>query len=154
MNRNEIQELLHHRDPYLMVDQILEIDQNRISSVKKFTGEEFYLKGHFPGMPVVPGAMLQEFCTQTAGVLLTKFYSPVENYNSNNTLGWAIGVLAKVEFAKYKSVVKPSHDIISQVELVSFQENLFKFSAKVFQNDELKAHLKFQLANLKSSYLA
>lgn len=153
MNQEEVKELLHHRDPYLMVSEVLTIDENEIESVKKFSGEEFFVKGHFPDAPVVPGAMIQELCTQTAGVLITKYHSPVENYSSHSTKGWALGVLNKVEGAKYLSIVKPTKDIRAKVRLVSKIENLFKFSAEVFQEDKLKAKLKFNLVNISDEYL-
>ena len=65
MNKAEITELLHHRAPYLMVDEVSEISEKEIKTQKLYS-EEFFVPGHFPGASVVPGAMLQEFCTQSA----------------------------------------------------------------------------------------
>ena len=153
MKTEDITRLLHHREPYLMVERVTSIDQYQIEACKSFSGEEFFLQGHFPGAPIVPGAMLQEFCTQSAGVLMTKFYSPIDDYNSNETKGFAIGVLNKVEFAKYLDVVKPTSEIRCLVTLVEKQDALFKFSAKVFQGDKLKAKFKFNLAIISDEYL-
>ena len=68
---------LHHRPPYLLVDEVLEHDPHSITAALTSSGNEFYLKGHFPGTPVVPGSMMQEMCTQVAGLLITEHYSPV-----------------------------------------------------------------------------
>lgn len=153
MNTKQIKELLHHREPYLMVSEVVELGPNHIHALKKHTGDEFYIKGHFPGAPVVPGAMLQELCTQSAGLLITKHHAPVENYNSETTKGWALGVLNKVEYAKYIEIVKPDSDVAVKVDLVESEGPLFKFKAKVFQNDRLKAKLKFNLVNISDSYI-
>jgi 3-hydroxyacyl-[acyl-carrier-protein] dehydratase len=99
MNIDEVKVLLHHREPYLMVDRIDALTCHAVTGVKSHRGDEAHLAGHFPGAPVVPGAMLQELCTQSAGALITKFYSPVENYDSEKTKGHALGVLAKVAYA-------------------------------------------------------
>ncbi len=153
MNLIEIKKLLHHREPYLMVSKVDKIEADYIECSKSFSGDEFFIQGHFPGAPIVPGAMLQEFCTQSAGVLLTKFHSGVEDYDSEITKGHAIGVLNKVEYAKYLEMVKPDKTIQCKIKLVEQSEVLFKFSAKVFQGDQLKAKLKFNLVNISDKYL-
>ena len=87
MNKEQIKNILHQREPYLMVDQVLHISEKTIHTCKNHQGNEAHVQGHFPGAPVVPGAMLQEICTQSAGILITQYYSPVLNYNSNTTKG-------------------------------------------------------------------
>jgi 3-hydroxyacyl-[acyl-carrier-protein] dehydratase len=153
MKETEITKLLHHRPPYLLVSEVVEHSKTSIETIKSFSGDEFFLQGHFPGAPIVPGAMIQEFCTQSAGILLTKYHCPVENYDSETTKGHAIGVLNKVEFAKYLSIVKPMSSINAKIELISSESNLFKFKAKVFQDGTLKAKLLFNLVNISDDYL-
>ncbi len=153
MNEQEIQTLLHHRRPYLMVDKVHSLTPNQIIAEKNHHGDEAHVSGHFPGAPVVPGAMLQEICTQSAGILLTKFYSPVENYDSEKTKGHAIGVLKKVDFAKFKSITKPNKPIRSEVTLTDQVENMFKFKAKVYQDDKVMASFGFTLVNVSDEYL-
>ncbi len=153
MNQIEIQELLHHRNPYLMVSEVTNSTDREIQSIKVFSGEEFFIKGHFPGAPVVPGAMIQELCTQTAGILITKHHCPVDNYSSNKTKGWALGVLNKVNGAKYLGIVQPKGELKATVKLVDKKDNLFKFSAKVYQDEKLKAKMSFNLVNISDDYL-
>ena len=153
MKNTEIEKLLHHRAPYLMVSEVLEISDNMIRTQKIHDGNEAHIKGHFPGTPVIPGAMLQEICTQSAGILLTKYHSPVANYNSEITKGYALGVLNKVSSAKFLKIVKPTSPVIAEVYLVSNIDNLFKFKARVKQNDELVAKLSFNLMNISDEYL-
>ncbi|MGC6455425.1 MAG: 3-hydroxyacyl-ACP dehydratase FabZ family protein [Coraliomargaritaceae bacterium] len=153
MDRDQIKVLLHHREPYLMVDRVDKLTESSICGVKLHRGDESYLEGHFPGAPVVPGAMLQELCTQSASVLLTRFYSGVINYDSERTQGHAIGVLSKVGHAKYYSLVKPEGELFAQVDLIEHIGNLFKFRARVEHEGQLKAKLQFSLMNLSDTHL-
>lgn len=153
MLSTDIQKLLHHRPPYLMLDKVLELNSDSIKAQKTHVLTEGHIAGHFPGAPVVPGAMLQEMCTQAAGVLITKYHSPVANYNSGTTKGWALGVLNKVEYAKYLSIVKPNIPVQVEVRLIERLDQLFKFKANVLQNNEVKAKLKFNLMNISDSFL-
>ncbi len=148
LSENQIIEVLHQRPPYLMVNEVMSCDKNLIKSRKNFSGAEPFVLGHFPGAPVVPGAMIQELCTQSAGVLLSKFYSPVENYNSLTTKGYALGVLRKVDYAKFTKIVKPTIPLDCKVELIESVDNLFHFKAEVFQGEKRVAQLGFSLVNI------
>ncbi len=136
-----------------MVDHVIEMSPKSIESIKIHKGNEPHVLGHFPGAPVVPGAMLQEICTQSAGILITKYHSPVENYHSEKTKGWALGVLNKVEYAKFLGITKPDKEITAKVELVESLGNLFKFKAEVFQLGVLKAKFRFNLVNASDEIL-
>jgi 3-hydroxyacyl-[acyl-carrier-protein] dehydratase len=153
MDVNDIEDILHQCRPYLMVDKVLEIDKTQIKTMKIHHGDEAHVAGHFPGAPVVPGAMLQEFCTQSAGILITKFYSPIENYSSKTTRGWALGVLNRITSAKFLEITKIDMPIYAEVEIVESSLNLFKFRAKIFQDDRLKAKMSFNLVNISDDYL-
>lgn len=153
MNITQIEETLHQRRPYLMVDEVIEINKDRIKTLKVHHGDEAHIHGHFPGAPVVPGAMLQEICTQSAGILISKFYSPVKDYNSQTTKGWALGVLKKVNYAKFQEITKPDKEILAVVDLIDFEQQLFKFSAKIFQDNQLKAKFSFNLVNISDEYI-
>ena len=153
MNQTEIKKLLHHRTPYLFVENVREISSKMIQTEKVFTTEDFPIMGHFPGAPVVPGAIIQEFCTQSAGILITKYHSPVENYDSEVTKGFALGVLSRVNFAKFYQITKINTPLVAKIDLIDFENNLFKFKAKVFQNDKLTAKLSFNLSNISDEHL-
>src|SRR5215472_17586665 len=66
-----VQKILPHRYPFLLVDQVLEIERlKRIVSIKNVSANENYFQGHFPGKPILPGVLIIEAMAQTGGLLL------------------------------------------------------------------------------------
>ena len=70
MNRTELQNLLPHRDPMLLIDEITLDDQGLAHGSYTVRGDEFFLQGHFPGNPVVPGVIQCEIMGQSCALLL------------------------------------------------------------------------------------
>jgi 3-hydroxyacyl-[acyl-carrier-protein] dehydratase len=90
MNRDEIKKILPHREPMLLLDQVELVDG---ISVGKYTvkGDEFFLQGHFPGNPVVPGVILCEMMAQSACLLVneeggafTPYFTGMKNVKFKN----------------------------------------------------------------------
>jgi 3-hydroxyacyl-[acyl-carrier-protein] dehydratase len=95
----EIEAMLPHRWPFLLVDRIDEYDvaAQRIVGVKAVTATEWFFQGHFPGMPVVPGVIQVEALAQTMGVYVAK----------QPGFGDRIGLFAGIDDCRFKRVVKP-----------------------------------------------
>jgi len=71
MQRKDIEALLPHRDPFRFVDRVLEIDNSgRIVAEKDVLADEWYFRGHFPDMPLVPGVIVSEALAQASGLLV------------------------------------------------------------------------------------
>jgi 3-hydroxyacyl-[acyl-carrier-protein] dehydratase len=143
-----IQKRLHHRPPYLLIDEVIEHSSEVLIAKSLPQGEEFYLKGHFPGSPVVPGAIMQEMTTQAAGLLITEHYSPVPDYDSNTTKGWALGVLRAVHLAKYKHFARPGDILQIRVELIDNVDNSFRFKGKIEVQGKNIMFNEFTLINI------
>lgn len=76
---NDIKKILPHREPFLFVDKIIEIEEDkRVAGIKKITGEEYFFKGHFPGRPILPGVIMIEALAQLGGTLM---FNREENLN-------------------------------------------------------------------------
>jgi 3-hydroxyacyl-[acyl-carrier-protein] dehydratase len=126
-----IQKRLHHRPPYLFLSEVIEHSNQFLHAQVTPKGDEFYLLGHFPHVPIVPGAIMQEMTTQAAGLLITEHYSPVPDYDSENTKGWAMGVLRAIHMAKYKNFARPGETLNIKVELLDHIENSFRFRGHI-----------------------
>ena len=91
----EIMELIPHRKPFLFIDtcEIIKSGEEGIGS-KIFLEDEYFFKGHFPNMPIVPGVILIESMAQTAGIVVSKKY---ENYKDKSVLFMSV---SKAKFRK------------------------------------------------------
>lgn len=152
---DQIEDYLHHRPPYLLVERIVEVSAQEIKTEKTVTGNEFFLPGHFPGAPIFPGAMMQELSTQSAGILIAARYNPMEEYNTHDPRfnPYALGVLVRVSNAKYRSFAKPGDVLTVRVRLNAHTDNLFDFSATITNGERTIMQNSFRLANVESQLL-
>lgn len=95
---NEIKTILPHRYPFLLVDRVVELEEDRIVGVKCVTANEPFFEGHFPDFPVMPGVLIVEAMAQTAGILVLRCF---EDRASKRVL------LASVKEARFRKPVVP-----------------------------------------------
>lgn len=69
MNREAIEAIIPHRDPFILVDEVLQMDETHIRARKYVRADEFYFKGHFPGMPIMPGVLIVESMAQAGAIV-------------------------------------------------------------------------------------
>ena len=148
-----VEQYLHHRPPYLLVERISSCSAAEIVTEKTVTGDEFFLQGHFPGSPIFPGAMMQELTTQSAGILIAAQYNPIQTYDTSapHFNEYALGVLVRVHQARYKTFARPGDVLIVQVTLEDYLDSLFDFRASISVNNQVIMRNSFQLTNLKTS---
>lgn len=150
-----VTDYLHHRAPYLMVDRIVSIADREIVTEKKITGDEFFLAGHFPGAPIVPGAMMQEMSTQSAGILIAANFNPMKEYNTHDPFfnEYALGVLVKVGQAKYRGFARPDDVLVATVKMTEEVSSVYEFSCQVMLGGKRIMKNTFCLTNIKSTVL-
>ena len=151
----DVKSYLHHRPPYLLVDQVVSVSSTEVVTQKTVTGEEGFIKGHFPGAPIFPGAMMHQLTTQSAGVLIASYFNPMEAFNTEDPFfnEYALGVLVKTKHARYKGFGRPGDVLITTVSLNEQVSEVFDFSAVVKVDGKTIMKNGFQLMNIKSSVL-
>ncbi len=110
INVEQIQELLPHRYPFLLVDRVIEIVPNvSVVAIKNATINEPFFQGHFPGHPVMPGVLIVEAMAQTAG-LLTQI-----SRRLNGDMGSPLFYLVKIDNARFSAPVVPGDQLRLEV---------------------------------------
>lgn len=100
---NQIQRILPHRPPFLLIDKILELGKNHVVGLKNVTMNEPFFVGHFPGEPVMPGVLQIEAMAQTGGILVLSTVPDPEHYST---------YFLKIENAKFKDKVVPGDTLV------------------------------------------
>ena len=152
---NSVEDYLHHRSPYLLVDRIVSVTAKEIQTEKLITGDEFFLQGHFSGTAIFPGAMMQELSTQSAGILIAAKFNPMREYNTHDPHfnKFALGVLVRVNNAKFKGFARPGETLLTHVNLNDHTANLFDFRATITIDGKAIMQNSFRLANVESVLL-
>jgi 3-hydroxyacyl-[acyl-carrier-protein] dehydratase len=133
----EVEAILPHRYPFLLVDRILHIDleASEIIGLKNVTVNEPFFQGHFPGAPIMPGVLILEALAQTGGILVHQ-----KGYNKK------IAVLLNVTNAKFRKPVTPGDALHLHVQGIHISGNGGKIKAKAMIGDLLAAEAELSFA--------
>ncbi len=137
MNRQEIYRAIPHREPFLLVDDILESSDSRIVCTKLFTGQEDFFGGHYPGHPIVPGVLLCEAAMQSGAILLSRHLGSAQG---------KIPVATRMNDVRFKRMVRPGETIRIEVELAERLADAFFLQAKVTVEGKVVVRLEFACA--------
>ncbi|MFN3192590.1 MAG: 3-hydroxyacyl-ACP dehydratase FabZ family protein [Aureliella sp.] len=152
---DSVEGYLHHRAPYLLIDCVEEIQDRSVLTSTTVREDAFFVQGHFPGAPILPGALMQEMTTQSAGVLLAANFNPMQEFNTADPFfnEYALGVLVKVNSGRYRGFARPGDRLEIHVEMKEQVGTLFDFSARIRCGQETIYRNAFQLTNIPSSVL-
>lgn len=138
MNLEEIKNILPHRDAMLLIDEA-ELKDGVAYGKKTIVGDEWFLQGHFPDNPVVPGVILCEILGQSACVLLSE-----ENEG-------ATPFFTGLDKVRFKNSVRPGDILETQCKLIKNKGVFYWAEGKGFVNGKLCVSAEFSFALIKES---
>jgi beta-hydroxyacyl-ACP dehydratase FabZ len=136
---NAIRKILPHRYPFLLVDRIVEIGNNRVVGIKNVTINEPFFQGHFPGHPIMPGVLIVEAMAQVGGV---------GALNAKVNIG-KLAYFLSIKGARFRKPVLPGDIIKMEVDLLKAKLNIMKIRgvAKVEGEVVAEADMMFAFIN-------
>ncbi len=128
MNLEEIKKLLPHREPFLFVDEVTKIEENRIEAYRDIRPDEFFFAGHFPGHPVLPGVLMVEAIAQT-GILLA--LAKKGGLDGKKTL------FAGIDKVRFRRQVRPGERLLLSATVIGARAGIYKIQGWVHIEKEL-----------------
>lgn len=128
MNKEQIMEIIPHRDPFLLIDEVLEMEVGKsITAVKHVSADEYYFKGHFPQEPVMPGVLIVETLAQAGAVAVLS----MPEYKGKTAY------FGGIKNAKFRQKVVPGDDLKLVVTLDKMRSRAGTGSCEAFIGEKL-----------------
>ena len=133
LNKQDIVNLLPHREPMLLIDEISDIKKlSSATAVVKVRKDSFFVQGHFPDNPVMPGVLIVESFGQAAAALTAH---GLDKATYENKLVFLMGV----EKARFRNPVIPDCDLILKIEAIRSHGRVWKYKGEAFVEDKKMA---------------
>lgn len=139
LNQEQIKDILPHRDPFLFLDEVVELEPGvRAVAIKRVRPEEPHFRGHFPGQPIMPGVLIVEALAQAGAVAAL---SLPENHGK-------LVLFAGIDGVRFRRPVVPGDELRLEVEMTKMRGRVGKAEAKASVGGELacRAELTFAIA--------
>jgi len=136
----EIQKILPHRYPFLLVDKVTEMTEGEnIIAYKNISISEPVFQGHFPGHPIYPGVMILEGMAQAGGILALKSSGLTDEEIKQKVI-----YFMSIDGAKFRQPVKPGDKLEYRIKVLKLRKNLIVLEGKAYVDDKLvsEAELK------------
>ncbi len=134
MNKEEIMQIIPHRNSMLLIDEATKTGETTCEGKKYITGKEWFLDGHFPGNPVVPGVILCEMMAQASAVIISDVSAASTPYFTG------------IEKAKFRNKVLPGDTLEIKCELTDHKRNFYFVKGKGYVNGKLSVSAEFSFA--------
>ena len=130
LDRAAIEAILPHREPFLLIDEVLELEPGeRVVALKRVRDNEWYLRGHFPGRPIMPGVLIVEAMAQTGAIAVL---SEEENRGR-------IALFAGIDDTRFKRIVEPGDVLQLECTLEQVRGPIGKGKARATVDGQLAA---------------
>ena len=129
LSKEQIKELLPHREPMLLLDELINIKKlHSATAIVNVTKESFFVQGHFPGQPVMPGVLIVEAFGQAAAALTAH---GLDKSTYENKLVF----LMNIEKARFRNPVIPDCKLELKIEAIRSHGRVWKYKGDAFVND-------------------
>ena len=133
MDIHEILDYLPHRYPFLLIDRVISLEENKeIVALKNVTMNEPFFPGHFTYFPVMPGVLIVEAMAQAAAILSFKTMGRKPSDDS-------VYYFAGIDNVRFKKPVSPGDQLILKVKIDRIMRGIWKYSGQALVNDEIVA---------------
>tara|TARA_B110000003_G_scaffold158136_1_gene158504 strand:+ start:1432 stop:1878 length:447 start_codon:yes stop_codon:yes gene_type:complete len=133
LNKNQIKNLLPHREPMLLIDELRDIKKlHSATAVVKVRKDSFFVQGHFPGQPVMPGVLIVESFGQAAAALTAH---GLDKSTYENKLVFLMGI----EKARFRNPVIPDCELLLKIEAIRSHGRVWKYKGDAFVNNKKMA---------------
>jgi 3-hydroxyacyl-[acyl-carrier-protein] dehydratase len=133
LNKEDIINLLPHREPMLLIDELSEIEKlSSATALVKVRKDSFFVQGHFPQNPVMPGVLIVESFGQAAAALTAH---GLDKSTYENKLVFLMGV----EKARFRNPVIPDCDLVLKIEAIRSHGRVWKYKGEAFVDDKKMA---------------
>lgn len=138
MHIEDIKNLIPHRYPFLLVDRVIEIEENKIITLKNVSVNEPFFNGHFPGAPIMPGVLQVEAMAQSGCIMIMK-----EKVGDPEK---SLIVFTGIKNAKFRKQVVPGDVLRMEVELVNQRRNFITMNGTATVDGEVTCELEASAA--------
>lgn len=137
LTREEIQQLIPHRDPFLWLDEVVDHTETKLHARKHIPADLDLFRGHYPHFPILPGVIQLEAAFQASAVLIAKTQKVPEGQ---------VPVVTRVNNAKFRHMVRPGDTLDLEVEITEQLSNAYFLTAKVTVNGQTTVRFDFAVA--------
>ncbi len=137
---SDIQKMLPHRYPFVMIDRILDLVPSKsITAIKNVTFNESFFQGHFPGKPIMPGVLIVEAMAQAGGVLVYK----------SVTMAMDMVYFMSIDKVKFRKPVTPGDQLRLEVVVTQTRGNVWRFKGAAKVDDNIVCTAEFMAMTAK-----
>jgi len=139
LDRDYVKDYLPHRDPMLFIDRVITLEENVITIESDVDPDANYFKGHFPGMPIMPGVLIVETVAQAGALLI----SLTRGLSDDKFIAFS-----NIDAVKFRRPVEPGEMLSINVEIEKIRLPFYKFTGTATVEGKVAASLKFAAAEM------